>query len=1123
MSLNIIDNFMRFHALLENNSLCFRKENFKEVLLGFFFRYISETYSCNEAEKQKIIESAKNSNVIIIDQNKCFNEKMNKKNLILCFEKSLIVLDGSSILYLNDILSANARMSICYLSNSKEIIQEKFNVKNSEIKNDSNFIEEIQNLSLGLTLITQIRIMKQIWSFISPCILNYLLIKSYIGCKKYRIQNFIYDLENDSKLETINQNEYIELRIIGKGSISQSVLIYHIKRGELYALKKAYSKDFEIPKLVQREVSNYKKIKHPFLPKFYGTVQDKGYIITEYIKGETLLKVKNIKLSYDEKATILFELMMIIKYFHDNKLIYRDLKPDNVIIDENKTAVLIDFDRLIENDTNQEHTLNFFSDFCDPEINITKKFTFGSDIYSLGKMIGYLLKQKEADINSKKSFVDYIYTICTNESSTKRPSILDLIKLYILNFHDKIKIEQLFCTYKEHFMHFEEINKILKKYDEYKNGPILNFFLGNIYNEGIYIPRNIQKTIHYFTLASNQNHREAQYALAFIYHEGTDIPRDIKKVIYYLSLAADQNHPEAQYYLGILYVEGKEVQADYKKGIHYFTLASHQNHSEAQLVLGFIYHDGIYIQQDINKSIHFLTLASRQNHPEAQFSLGLLFYENKCVQRDINKSIYYFTLASNNNHPQAQYLLGCIFYENKYIREDMNKSIHYFTLASINNHPKAQYCLGVFYYNGNYVPRDINKSIHYFSLASNKNHLESQFFLGLIYFSGTYLPKDINKAIYYLSLASSYNHQDAQFLLGIIYYDEDYSQRDINKSIYYFTLASNQNHPEAHDFLGRIYYEGKYVKQNISKAIHYFLLASSQCISNSQFTLGQIYFLGQYVPQDIMKSIHFLTLASNQNHFDAQFQLGLIYYLGLFIEQNIKKGIYYIILASKNGSWDAHFCYGFLLHEGKSLKRDIDGAIHYYKEASTFNIQFAKNNLGVIYLKGFGNQIKKSVGTAVEYFDEAIRRKKDYLSMYNLAHTYIYEETIKQDIDKLVELLIESSSHFLNSVILLSIFLIKNFGFDIERIKSEITKRAGNNSKLVLKVSNIVKFINILGKSTFESLFDIYRTKIFLYNIEAKPILITKITEIKIKEVSPNYPKAKNISHLFYEGFGIDL
>ena len=52
--------------------------------------------------------------------------------------------------------------------------------------------------------------------------------------------------------------------------------------------------------------------------------------------------------------------------------------------------------------------------------------------------------------------------------------------------------------------------------------------------------------------------------------------------------------------------------------------------------------------------------------------------------------------------------------------------------------------------------------------------------------------------------------------------------------------------------------------------------------------------------------------------------------------------------SSKNGLIPAHFSLGFLYHEGKYLERDIEKSLHFYKEASSFNNKYAKNNIGIL-------------------------------------------------------------------------------------------------------------------------------------------------------------------------------
>ena len=57
-----------------------------------------------------------------------------------------------------------------------------------------------------------------------------------------------------------------------------------------------------------------------------------------------------MKPTFVEIITMIFDLMHAIKYLHDCDLIYRDLKPDNIMIDSDKTVILLDFDKIKRNE-----------------------------------------------------------------------------------------------------------------------------------------------------------------------------------------------------------------------------------------------------------------------------------------------------------------------------------------------------------------------------------------------------------------------------------------------------------------------------------------------------------------------------------------------------------------------------------------------------------------------------------------------------------------------------------------------------------------------------------------------------------------------------------------------------
>ena len=75
-----------------------------------------------------------------------------------------------------------------------------------------------------------------------------------------------------------------------------------------------------------------------------------------------------------------------------------------------------------------------------------------------------------------------------------------------------------------------------------------------IYYDGKYVKQDINKAIHYYTLASNQNYSEAQYQLGLIYY-----PNNLKKSINYIMLASMNGNIMANFSHGFLLHEGKNL------------------------------------------------------------------------------------------------------------------------------------------------------------------------------------------------------------------------------------------------------------------------------------------------------------------------------------------------------------------------------------------------------------------------------------------------------------------------------------------------------------------------------------------------------------------------------------
>lgn len=273
--------------------------------------------------------------------------------------------------------------------------------------------------------------------------------------------------------------------------------------------------------------------------------------------------------------------------------------------------------------------------------------------------------------------------------------------------------------------------------------------------------------------------------------------------------------------------------------------------------------------------------------------------------------------------------------------------------------------------------------------------------------------------------------------------------------------------------------KGEYVLHDINKAIYYYKYAADQNDPIAQCTLGLIYYQGKHGILDINKGIRYLQLSADQNYPPAQYMIGNIYYNNKYGDINqIQLGQNYIFKSLINKYKLAYFVSGFIYHEGRTIKRDINQSIIYYREASSFNIPYAKNNLGIIYKNGFGTEVKANIGKAMEYFEDAIKIGNDSIAKYNLANIYLYDIN---DINKSIDLLIDSYNECSRSIILLSLALIKKHGFNLEIIQQEENIRIPN--KLFTAIKNIITRSNMLNKSLFLKIYEKNRKVDFLYTV----------------------------------------
>ena len=166
----------------------------------------------------------------------------------------------------------------------------------------------------------------------------------------------------------------------------------------------------------QKEVYEYllhHRIKNT--PEVYDIKYFDNFIIvlTEYIEGSTLTEYLNniylqskddIKYDINTFYILINNLLDIVKNLqHSNKIIHKDIKPDNIIITKNNELYLIDFDSAkIYTNTNKKTQLLVSIGYAAPEQYGFGNTNMQTDIYAIGKIIDDFTTIIDDDDLSKK-------------------------------------------------------------------------------------------------------------------------------------------------------------------------------------------------------------------------------------------------------------------------------------------------------------------------------------------------------------------------------------------------------------------------------------------------------------------------------------------------------------------------------------------------------------------------------------------------------------------------------------------------------------------------------------------------------------------------------------------------
>ena len=211
------------------------------------------------------------------------------------------------------------------------------------------------------------------------------------------------DIPNEVQKYIIFYEDLDFIKVIGSGAYGEVSEGVYVPSQQKVAIKQLYETELTSrnKELYKREITALATLKNPFLLPFVGfTISSPFCIVTKFIPNNSLYNnlhdpESKLQLSPTEYNIIAYGIAVGMEYLHQNKVIHRDLKPQNVLIDDKKFPIICDFGSskhldLQQSMTGQAGTPHYMA----PEFLQNEKYNDKVDVYSYGILLWEMITKQ---------------------------------------------------------------------------------------------------------------------------------------------------------------------------------------------------------------------------------------------------------------------------------------------------------------------------------------------------------------------------------------------------------------------------------------------------------------------------------------------------------------------------------------------------------------------------------------------------------------------------------------------------------------------------------------------------------------------------------------------------------
>ena len=616
--------------------------------------------------------------------------------------------------------------------------------------------------------------------------MNYPLISEYIEAIRFAEDNFD-KLSNLRPVPDANGNP-----VMSSGNFAVVFKMKDIETEKVYAVK-CFTREQEEREERYREIIKVlEQVKSPYFVStqyydkelFVDTSQSDEtefpVLVMDWVEGVPLDEyMKSIADNQFYRELLANRFQKLVCWLLPQPFAHGDIKPDNIIVKEDGSIVLLDYDGMfvsalrgqeaLENGTPlYRHTgrkSSFFNEYIDDYAAVLLLLLLKVNAITTIDIDDYLTDNSAEFLRRLEDYLNHSV-------------IAPLLSAYIMvSTFGRLDRGQVSCMLSDNSdYNYDKVSALQDL--ACKGDTVAMIELGNLYTNGTYVPKSTSKAMQWYILAKLLGNVDATCGLCKSIYNNTDF--EVKNEIIQNQLRRSM--------VNFAYCrEGERFHSDenYESAFYWFKKAADMGESTSQRRLGLCYYYGDGVEKDIAKAVYWWRKAAEAGDSDAQYNLADCYYKGEGVEKDFSKAVYWWQRAAEAGESSAQCNLALCYYNGDGVEKDISKAIHWWQRAAEAGVSNAQFNLAFCYYNGEGVEKDFSKAVYWYQKAAEAGNSDAQNNLAICYYDGLGVEQNFSKAVYWWEKAATKKSINAIHSLAISYFNGCGVERSIDTTNYW--------------------------------------------------------------------------------------------------------------------------------------------------------------------------------------------------------------------------------------------------------------------------------------------------------------------------------------------------